>query len=217
MINPTPVLDWRPGHRQPGMVELTACRHLHNLATGVPADHAIVELGSYRGRSTGWLLLGAHRGHHAHVHAVDARDQRTDETYEGSFERFTGAHPDFARHMQRIGATDRELTVHLDYAHHIAHRWTGPPVGLLWHDAGHGADEVERDLLAWLPLMAPGATIVVHDAANPHWGVVEGARRALEHAPGWMWNQRTLTTWPRRRNRRGTLTVHHRPHTGGGR
>lgn len=204
VIRESVVTDWRPGHRAPGKVELGACQLLRRLAAEVPADQAVVELGAYQGRSTGWLLLGAQDGHGAHVTTVDPWGTRSG-AYTGRVRAAAGAEAEFQAHMAAIGATDAVLTVRRELATSAAQQWAGPPVGLLWHDAGHGSAEVEADLRAWLPHLSPSAVVVLHDAARPTYGVVEGARRVLD-AAGWDWPGQ-LIRWQRRPQRRGVLIV----------
>lgn len=47
---------------------------LRELAMGVPADQAIVEIGTYRGKSACYLADGAAAGNGAHVWTVDPHD-----------------------------------------------------------------------------------------------------------------------------------------------
>lgn len=69
--------------------------------------------------------------------------------------------------------------MHADAA--VAATFVPDPIALLLHDAGHGRDDVARDLEAWLPLLAPGTPVWVHDYApapaswgQPHYpGVAE--------------------------------------------
>lgn len=206
MIDARLVTDWRPRHRARGKVELSACRLLRELASEVPADEAIVELGAFRGRSTGWLLLGAQDGHGAHVTTIDPWGDRTDSGYAGQVRSAAVAESAFRAWMARIGADETVLTVRRALAADVGRQWAGPPVGLLWHDAGHGAGEVEADLLAWLPHMAAGSVVLLHDAARRDYGVVEGAERVLD-APGWDWAGREARRWQRKPHRRGVLLV----------
>lgn len=206
MIDAAAVTDWRKGHRARGLTEKSACRRLRQLARHVPADRAVVECGSYQGRATGWLLLGAQEGHGAHVWAVDPWETHTD--YVQRWPQFD-AHAAFLARMDRIGATARELTVVKNFAETAGRGWSGPPVGLLWHDAGHHADEVEADLRAWLPHLADDATVVLHDIVDPRFSVVEGARRVLG-APGWDWPGETQL-WRKHPGKRGILIVRRRP------
>jgi hypothetical protein len=209
VIDTAAATTWRAGVRAQGLVERSACRILRRLAARVPADQAIVELGAFRGRSTGWLLAGAQRGHGAHVTTVDPWETRTGD-YVGQVEG-TGvaAWEAFQAHMTRVGATDAELTVIRGYAAEVAAGWRGPVVGLLWHDAGHGADEVATDLAAWVPHIAPAGVVVLHDVCNPLYGVAAGAARVLD-SPGWDWPGRRRA-WSKHADRRGVLIVRRRP------
>lgn len=60
----------------------------------------------------------------------------------------------------------------------------GTTIDLLLHDAGHGRDDVDRDLRAWLPIMEPGARLWVHDYGDPPaaWGQPSspGVREAVD-------------------------------------
>lgn len=55
------------------------------------------------------------------------------------------------------------------------------PLDLLLHDASHERAHVEADLRAWIPMLAPGALIWVHDWASPpqSWGQPDSPGVAL--------------------------------------
>ncbi|MCE7081149.1 class I SAM-dependent methyltransferase [Streptomyces sp. ST2-7A] len=210
MIDTAAATAWSRPTRPPGQVELSACRHLRALAATVPANRHIVELGAYRGRSTGWLLTGAQEGHGPHLTTIDPWEDRTD-PYSDSSPRYTTARPHFEAHMRAIGASPDRHTVTRARAVDAARTWPhGPTVALLFHDADHTEDAVHTDLTAWLPHLAPGATIALHDAANPTMGVEAGARAALPADHGWDWENAHTLPWARRPHRRGLLTIHHR-------
>lgn len=197
-----------------GQVERSVCRRLRALAAGVPADQAIIEIGAYRGRSTGYLVLGAQEGNRAHVTTIDPWTLRPLSSWpEGYFDvDVIGKYSEkesydaFKAHMERIGATRDMFTVKRGYGANAAAKWEGPKVGLLWHDAEHTADAVETDLAAWLPHLADTATVVLHDAGNPHFGVVEGAGRVLD-VDGWDWEGREVARWHVKSEKRGALYV----------
>ncbi|MCD0450770.1 class I SAM-dependent methyltransferase [Actinocorallia sp. API 0066] len=190
-----------------GQVERAVCERLRALAAEVPADQAIVELGAYRGRSTGWLLLGAGEGNGAHVTTVDPWNLRR-KAYESGSPKYNA--PDtyaaFCEHMDRIGVPPGAHTVRRALGATVAAKWDGRPVGLLFHDAEHTADAVTADLRAWEPHLSDDAVVVLHDAGRPEWGVIEGAARVLT-ADGWDWDGREVMAWDRRPNRRGALIV----------
>src|SRR5690554_3594375 len=58
-----------------GLIWKSEGARLAHLASLVPADQAIVEIGSYKGKSTAFLAAGAKAGHRPTVHAVDLWDE----------------------------------------------------------------------------------------------------------------------------------------------
>lgn len=211
------ITRWRRG-RAPGLIEYAVCTKLRELASQVQSDHAIVELGVFKGRSTGWLLLGAQEGNGVHVTSVDPwtlHSPRSDYPL-GKKYGHPGVYRAFVGYMSRINADESVLTPIMGYAADVASTWDGPPVGLLWHDAEHDANAVERDLRAWLPHLADNATVILHDAGRPDGEVVEGARRVFDN-DDWNWDARELMLWDKRPTNRGALTVKRAEHneTGG--
>lgn len=209
MLDADAILDQK---RSPGLIENPARDVLVELAALVPADQAIVELGAFKGRSTGHLALGASRGHGARVHAFDPWE---DGYMPDGYESLAKAHGEylhsetreaFEAHMVETGAGEY-VTAHQATAVEGAKAWEGPEVGLLWHDALHRPEDVAADLRAWLPHMAAEAVIVLHDAGDPRFGVEEGARRVLGRRRGWDWAGREIRLWPKRPDRRGFLIV----------
>ena len=55
-----------------GLISYEVGELLHNHAAVIPASNAVVELGSYHGKSTAYLARGAKIGYGAPVFAVDA-------------------------------------------------------------------------------------------------------------------------------------------------
>lgn len=216
VIDAGKVTQWRRGRRAKGLVERAACERLRGLAGQVPSDEAIVELGAYRGRATGWLLLGASEGGGAHVTSVDPWGLRAD-AYSPWSPYYTdpAAEEAFIAHLSRIGAHPGVHTRVRGFAAAAGRTWPGPKVGLLWHDAEHTAGAVEEDLAAWAPHLAKDAVVVLHDAADPRHGVVEGAARVLGRgyergwayvgADGWVYADPQVIRWGRKPERRGLL------------
>jgi predicted O-methyltransferase YrrM len=163
---------------------------LFRLARSVPSDQAIVELGSWLGRST-VLLGGASRtGNGAAIFAVDffrAADEHRAflESRVGVVARdYLDA---FQENMRRAGVADRITPIRSDTAA-AGERWAGPPVGLLFLDGDHTYPAVCRDWVSWRGHLAPRARIAFHDYANPSYDVTRfvdeqvaaGRLRALE-------------------------------------
>jgi hypothetical protein len=198
-----------------GFVEVPACQRLRELAAQVPADQAIVELGAYKGRSTGWLALGSTEGNGARVYSIDCWGDRPAADWPADSPNYVKAYSDpdteafYQNHLDVTGIRPYVTTIK-GFSLDVAKTWKAdghPKIGLLWHDAAHHHEEVLADLKAWLPLMAKDAVVVLHDAGNPNYGVVSAAEEAFKRRTKWDWAGRSIDLWPKQPTRRGTLTV----------
>lgn len=152
---------------------------LATYASEVPAGQAIVELGVFCGRTALQLAYGASKGHKAHVWGIDAWDLPGN-TYAPPFTDTRTRHTAF-NNIAMQGYSGR-ITLINAFTHDIAATWTGPPVGLLFVDADHSAAGARRDVLTWLPHLAPGAVIALDDYHHPDWpGVAEAADQLVDH------------------------------------
>ena len=134
---------------------------LARMAAECPAGQAIVEVGAHRGLSSCWLTLGARDGHGAHLTSIDpwplyGSGPGPDVPWaeEGALERW----------MENIAGVDGWplVTPLRATGEAVAATWA-KPVGLWFHDADHSYRAVVADFRAWLPYLAPGAWIAVHD------------------------------------------------------
>lgn len=150
-----------------GLTDSKACETLFHLATMVPKDQAIVELGVYTGKSLCWLACGARSaGVEGGVWGIDLWE----------------LHPDRVRHKKSTPAQDpivrqtakRQIeemgfavgglvTLIRDFTTAYALRYLGPKVGLLYIDADHTRDAVLADFAAWRNHLAEDAVIVFDD------------------------------------------------------
>jgi len=198
-----------------GLVENPCCWRLRDEAARVPANRAIVELGAFKGRSTGWLVLGAQSGHGARVVSVDPWESADEPP--ASYARLAKSVPEY-RHSQTRQAYEHHLDeagirpfvdVVQATAQEAAAGYDGPPVSLLWHDALHRRQDVRGDLRAWLPHLADDAVIILHDVGDPRMGVEAGARDALSRRKGWDWAGREVVLWEKQPHLRGFMVVRH--------
>jgi len=145
-----------------GMVSDAEASKLMELAAGVPEDACIVEVGSYRGRSTCALAIGADR---ARVYAIEPH-----ESFEGVLGGSFGP-PDrraFFENLLRVGVVEKVRLVNLS-AEVVRKGWT-LPIGLLWIDGDHSEEGVRRDFGAFEPFLRPGGVVAFHDARDPQGG-----------------------------------------------
>jgi len=131
---------------------------LHAYAAEVETG-AIIEVGSYRGRSTIALSAGARPG--IPVYAIEPHEAMSD-ACTGTFG--PDDRGEFYKSMLRSEAyrNVRLLNVSSEV---VTPGWT-TPVGLLWIDGDHSEPGVRRDWACWRPHLAPGATVVFDNAHN---------------------------------------------------
>lgn len=126
-----------------GLIGDEECAILADLAAEVPAEQAIVELGSYRGKSTAYLASRAA----ARVYAVDRwvlGGQRVRDMGYDSDETWMA----FQDQLRRVGVWEKVTAIVADTVD-AGRKWKGPPVGLLFIDADHREVSVRADLTAW--------------------------------------------------------------------
>lgn len=164
----------RPVMLTPGLTSRAEAQALYRLARETPADQAIVEVGSFRGRSTVALALGSRAGHGAPVFAIDPHeDYQVNERTPHIGARDRAA---FYRTMLRTRCWREVRLVNLPSVEAAA-GWSRP-VGLLWIDGDHTAEGVWADVSAWLPWLAYEA-MVAFDDAEPGGGPDQAIGRLL--------------------------------------
>ena len=112
------------------LTPLATLEPLYDLAAMVPADEAIVELGTYRGASACWLAAGAQSGLGAHVWTIDPHD-------------LPGYRTTTGRGRGGLDFTDPAIRLDAERPHHIAlgHGRQGRPIRVA---AGAAAGRASR-------------------------------------------------------------------------
>jgi predicted O-methyltransferase YrrM len=130
-------------------------RLLYRLASAADPAGAIVEIGSWQGRSTIWLAAGARAGRGARVVAVDPHRgtylHTGDESSEAAL-RANLAAAGLADGVDVVVATSEEAV----------DGWSRP-VSLLWIDGDHSYESALLDLDRWEPHLTDGAAVAFHD------------------------------------------------------
>lgn len=137
---------------------------LQKLASTVPPDLAIVEIGSFKGKSACYMASNAL----AQVHCIEPWDTKgniygkhafTDPIVEKTF----------YEQVAYMGYTDK-ITVHNGFSYNVAQTWD-KKIGLLYLDGSHEFKDVQRDWECFKNFLAPGAIVVFDDYANRNPGV----------------------------------------------
>jgi len=145
-----------------GMITEAEATELMRLASEVPAEASIVEVGSYRGRSTTALALGS-KG--APVFAIEPHEAFAG-IYGGEFG--PADRRAFFENLLRAGVVERVRLVNLS-SEVVSQGWSRP-IGLLWIDGDHSLEGARRDFDAWRPFLQPGGVLAFHDALDPAGG-----------------------------------------------
>lgn len=154
----------------------------------------VVELGSWKGRSTVWLASGVRDRGEGTVCAVDHWEGSSESQVHGRLLAGYGKdqlYHEFRANLERVGLSDLVTPIKLTTTQ-AARSWPADrQIGLLFVDASHDYADVRRDFEYWSPYLAPGGLIAFHDVHS--W---PGPTRVVSELPGWFRHLRTShTTW----------------------
>src|SRR3954465_7859897 len=144
-----------------GMTSFEEVSLLYELARKARKG-CIVEVGSYRGRSTVALGRGSMDGNRVPVFAIDPHEEfrgvlggQFGPEDRGAF--FRAMLDTACYQVVRLGNLSSEV---------VAAQWT-KPVGLLWIDGDHSYEGVKRDFSCWSPHLTDDETVAFDDATDP--------------------------------------------------
>ncbi|MEZ5217298.1 MAG: class I SAM-dependent methyltransferase [Ilumatobacteraceae bacterium] len=135
---------------------------LWDAAARCPADGRIVEIGSFRGRSTVVLALAAPA--EAELIAIDphAGNDRGPQELDGFEDAAASDHEVFLANLARAGVQDRVR--HLRAFSHDALGDANGPIDVLYIDGAHRYGPARQDIVEWGALVEPGGTMLIHDS-----------------------------------------------------
>jgi predicted O-methyltransferase YrrM len=149
----------------PGWLSYEEGELLYDLARGCSGRGAIVEIGSWRGKSTVCLGLGSQAGSKVKVYAVD---RHTDGTF-----------PDWQENVRAAGV--EELVTPIKGLSQEVAADFDEPIELLFIDGAHTYDLVRQDFDRWVPKVVEGGVVAMHDTtAFP--GVKQVAEESMYRA-----------------------------------
>jgi predicted O-methyltransferase YrrM len=135
---------------------------LYNAATTCAEGDQIVEIGSFRGRSTIVLAAAAVEG--VDVVAIDphAGNDRGPQEIDGYMEEAEEDHEVFLANLERAGVSDRVR--HVRAMSSAAHDEVEGDIAVLYIDGAHRYGPARADIEEWGKRVRDGGTMLIHDS-----------------------------------------------------
>jgi predicted O-methyltransferase YrrM len=151
---------------------------LFRLAGACPPGLPVVEIGSWKGKSTVWLASGVRPSAGTLVFAIDPHEQSLEDPGATTLD-------ELRENLARSGVA-RAVVPIVDESHNAARTFEQTP-GVVFVDGSHLHDAVRIDLDDWLPKLVDGGVLALHDVLNERWS---GPRRALRRL---LWHSTEIT------------------------
>jgi len=134
---------------------------LCQLSSLLPAGSTIVEIGSWKGKSTYCLARGLRCG--GRVVAIDPFDASGEEGSAEIYQQKKGQHPllnQFIEQMSKLRLINK-----IEILHGYSHEFVGrvPKINLLFIDGDHSKDGADLDFLNYSPFLVTGGHLLLHD------------------------------------------------------
>jgi predicted O-methyltransferase YrrM len=155
-----------------GWLSETQGRELYRAALACATLGAIVEIGSWKGRSTVWLAAAARRAGTV-VYAIDRHEASREDPAARTYD-------EFHRNLESAGLLDHVRP--LVMSSREAERVVQGRVGVLFIDGDHSLAGAQEDFTLWLPRLAPGAALLCHDVSTASYS---GPRRMFQRLVCW--------------------------------
>jgi predicted O-methyltransferase YrrM len=131
---------------------------LYNLAKNCSGRGVIVEIGSWKGRSTIWLASGSKKGNKVKIYAIDPHTGSSEHQKEGekvwTFE-------EFKKNIKDAKVDD--IIIPLVQTSKEAAKNFNQPVELIFIDGAHEYEFVKLDFDLWFPKVIEGGIMAFHD------------------------------------------------------
>lgn len=142
-----------------GWLSIHEGEFLYKTAKNCTGKGVIVEIGSWKGKSTIWLAKGSQAGHHIPVYAIDP--------HIGAPEHHIIINPniwtfdEFKKNIQQAGVIEIVKPI-VNRSENVARTWN-QPIEFLWVDGAHAYQSAKLDFDSWYPHVIDGGIIAYHD------------------------------------------------------
>lgn len=177
-----------------GWMSPDQAQRLYNAAAGTHQGETIVEIGSFRGRSTIVLASAAPAG--VQIVAIDphAGNDRGPQEIDGFEAAAATDHDVFNANLAAAGVAER--VQHIRSFSDVAHDEVVGELAVLYVDAAHRYAPARSDIREWGRRVAPGGTLLIHDSFSSV-GVTLAIVRELMFGSRWRYigRARSLTEY----------------------
>jgi len=153
---------WEATREVPGYLTEKEARFLGLLAACVPTKGAIVEIGSYKGRSTVMLAKVASHYGGGPIVAIDPHNSPILLDHQSS--QAASSYQDFLDSIQSAGVA-AHVEPHAEYSTAVAKSWNRP-IRFLWIDGDHTYEGAKSDLDGFIPHLVPQGVVAFHDTLS---------------------------------------------------
>lgn len=167
------VLDdaWNAAKDVPGFLTEAEGRFLGMAAACAPAQGGIVEIGSFKGKST--VILGKVAQHYGlePVTAIDPHNFNSVELGEFRTGPEATSYTEFVGNINAAGVSEC-VRPRRAFASDVAKQWT-EPIRFLWIDGDHSYAGAKADFDGFMPHVLPGGVVALHDALHEFAGPIK--------------------------------------------
>ena len=176
---------WAAARRVPGFLLEDEARFLGMAAASTPGKGAIVEIGSFKGKSTVMLARIAQRYGLGRIVSIDPHNFNSAELADHKTSADASTYTDFIHNIESAGVSDC-IDVHRAFSSDLVTIWNSP-IRLLWIDGDHSYRGAKLDFDGFSRHLVPGGVVAFHDAlhefAGPIRVFVEDVLRSSKFGP----------------------------------
>ena len=166
-----------------GHITPRQCATLFYFAYTQPGPGTIVEIGSFKGKSTVWMAQALkERAETIKITAVDPHINTREDEVVPKYEE-ESSYDAFIKNVSSLGLSEWVLPV--KKTSEEAAKDSNQPIRLLFIDGSHRYEDARLDLELWEPMVNAGGIIVMHDTkpTGPFPGVCRAKNEYLKNSP----------------------------------
>jgi len=150
----------RAAEHVPGWLTDAEGELLFNLAKSCSGKGVIVEIGSWKGKSTIWMARGSQAGQRVKIYAIDPHEGTPGHRRQGELSTLD----EFKKNISQAGLAD--LVVPLTTTSKTAALGFANPVEMIFIDGDHDYESVKLDFELWFPKVIVDGLMAFHDTTR---------------------------------------------------